>query len=323
MTDSGNLHFQPHWLARHPHFQTVVSSLKRASAPRLLAAAREITLNADGVRLQGYYSARESAPATVLLLHGWLGHAHANYILAVGERLFNRGYSVFRLNFRDHGGTHSLNPGIFRSDRLDEVFAAARLVAHLAPDKPLHLVGASLGGNFALRLAGRHSQTPLPNLGHTVAICPAIDPHTVTLKLDHSRLYLPYFRRKWRQTFRQKQHAFPDRYDFSAEIAAPTCMAMTEEFMRRQGPYPDARTYFENYAVTPTLMASLTSPVTLVAAADDPIIPVADVYPLQGISPQLRVSIQPHGGHVGFIDILPFRYWLADAVPSLLQRSQP
>jgi hypothetical protein len=259
----------------------------------------------------------------VVLLHGWLGSANSNYVLTIGEYLYRRGYAVFRLNLRDHGDTHWLNPAPFRSDLLDEVFAATRQIAQLEADRPLHLIGASLGGNFALRLAWRHSQSPLPNLNHTVAICPVLNPHHTTLQLDRGYwLYLAYFRRKWRRSFRQKQALFPHLYDFSAEIATSTCLEMTEVFVRNHSPYPDALTYFRRYTVTTEMMAALRNPTTMLPAVDDPIVPIADFGPfaeLESAVSQLRLRVQPYGGHVGFIDILPFRPWLGEAVLTILE----
>ena len=289
--------------------------------PTLLNASSEMILeSSEGVKLLGYYAPQPEgrAKGTVLLLHGWLGSTSSNYIIALGEYLFRSGYAIFRLNLRDHGGTYRLNPGPFRSDRLDEVFSATEQVAQLAGDCPLHIVGASLGGNFALRLA-RRSQSVISNLGITVAICPALDPHKITLALDNNRLYLGYFRRKWRKSFQVKQDAFPDLYNFSAEMAASSCMEMTEVYVRNHSPYPDAAAYFKNYTVTPEMMATVNSPVIMLTAADDPIIPVVDFEAFRGLSPQVQVSIQPHGGHVGFIDIFPFRFWTNEATGMILK----
>jgi predicted alpha/beta-fold hydrolase len=317
------LTFHPHPLIRNRHLQTIISSAHRSKGTALHQAAREMILDAgEGVRLQGYYSPQPEnrSKGVVLLLHGWLGNVKANYIVATGEYLYQHGYSIVRLNLRDHGNTHHLNPDIFRSDRLDEVFVATQRIAQLERDSALHIVGASLGGNFALRLAWRHAQTPLPNLGHTIAICPVLDPHHTTLNLDNGpKLYLAYFRRKWRRGLRKKQAAFPDRHNFSAEIAAPNCMTMTETFVRRHSPYPDAKAYFDRYTIRPEMMADLNRPVTMITAADDPVVPVADFYPFRDLTPHLRVHIQPYGGHVGFVDILPFRLWSCEATLSILE----
>jgi predicted alpha/beta-fold hydrolase len=275
----------------------------------------------EGVRLLGLFSPqpKDQARGLILLLHGWLGSAYANYIMALGEDLYAQGYAIFRLNLRDHGQTYHLNPEIFRSDRLAEVVDAARQVAALTRDKPFHIIGASLGGNFALRLAWQYSQTPLSNMGHTIAINPAINPYLTTLALDRSPIYLTYFRRKWRKALRQKEILFPELYDFSEECAARTCLAMTEIFIRNHSPYPDARAYFDQYTVTLAMMAALRSPVTMLTSVDDPIVPVADFYQFQKVSPYLNLCIQDYGGHVGFIDIWPFRHWLNQTILSILE----
>jgi len=321
-----NLSFNPHPLARNTHFQTIASSFIKVKAPHLLAASREMILNAgDGVRLQGFYSPQPEGKSRglILLLHGWLGQANAVYVLATGEHLYRQGYSIFRLHFRDHGGTFHLNSGIFRSDLLDEAFSATQQIAALEPARPFHIIGASLGGSFALRLAWRHTQTPVPNMAQTIAINPSVNPYHTTLALDTSFfVYLAYFRRKWRRMFRNKKAAFPDLYpDIAAILAAPTTMTMTEAFTSF-GPYATALDYLNSYAVTPQMMSELQSNVTIITAADDPIVPVADFAPFVGVSPWLHLAIQPYGGHVGFIDIFPLRHWLSEAATAILANSE-
>ncbi len=314
--------FAPSLLIRNRHFQTIVSSLYRPKNTLLQQHEQAMLLESEGVCLLGYYSPHPNRPSkgVVLLLHGWLGSAHATYILWMGEFLYRHGYSVFRLNLRGHGNTHHLNPGIFRSDRLAEVFAAARQIAQLEADRPFHMIGNSLGGNFVLRLAWQHSRTPIPNLRHTIAFCPVINPYHTTLSMDNGPwIYLHYFRRRWRDAFRKKQAAFPNRYDFTDVIAAPTCMAMTEVFVRRYSPFSNARAYFDAYAVTPEMMAVLNSSVTIIPAADDPVIPITDFSNLQDLSPHLHVHIQPYGGHVGFVEVFPFRLWSCRAARSILE----
>jgi predicted alpha/beta-fold hydrolase len=318
-----NLTFRPHLLVRNRHLQTILTSIPETRGKVLHQTAREIMLPAgEDIRLQGYYSpqAKNRAKGLVLLLHGWLGSANSNYVLTIGEYLYRQGYAIFRLNLRDHGDTHHLNVGPFRGDLLEETFAAAQEIAKMEASRPLHLVGASLGGNFALRLAWWHGQTPLPNLAHTVAICPVLDPYHATLTIDSGWwLYLSYFRSKWRQAMEKKQAAFPHRYDFSGEIAASSCLEMTEVFVRHHSPYPDARTYFKSYGVTSEMLASLQTPTTIIAAVDDPIIPISDFYALTDLSSYVQLHLQPYGGHVGFVDILPFRRWLGEAVLTVLE----
>lgn len=320
------LSFRPHPLVRNPHFQTIVSSLKARKNTLVQRVARELIVDAgNDVRLQGFYSAQPAQPSkgVVLLIHGWLGNADSNYNLAMGDYLYQRGYAIFRLNLRDHGDTHHLNLAPFRSDMLDETFGATRRIAELEPKRPFHIIGSSLGGNFALRLAWKHRQSPIPNLEQTIAFCPVIDPYHTTLALDKGfKIYLNYFRRRWRRAYQNKNAAFPGRFDFSEEMAATTCLAMTRTFVRNHTAYPDEMAYFASYAITPAMIRALSTPTTMIAAADDPIIPVADFQPLAHLNPQLHLSIQPYGGHVGFIDLFPFRHWTGEAVLALLDHHQ-
>ncbi len=326
--NSLDLAFRPHPLIRNRHLQSIVSSLYKRKSPNLHRASQEMIVDAgDGVRLQGFYSPQsEGQPkglgqskGLVLLLHGWLGHAESNYVVAIGEYLYQRGYSIFRLNLRDHGDTFHLNPGVFRSDLLDEAVNATQRIAELEDDRPLHLIGASLGGNFALRLAWRHSQERRYNLGHTITICPVLDPYTSTAALDNHPIYLHYFRSKWRRALKKKQTLFPNLYNFSEELTHKTCMTLTDAFIKRYAPYPDATAYFKRYTITPEMMRNLRSPATIITAADDPVVPVADFYPFHNLSPRLQVYIQPYGGHVGFIDIFPYRRWISEAALTILE----
>src|SRR5690606_20302585 len=108
----------PRWL-RNPHLQTVLGSgpwrRRRAAAvlARTGAVTREHLLDGgDGVRLHGLRSAVPGTRprARALLLHGWEGTAMSSSVQLAAAQLLGRGFEVFRLNFRDHGDTHHLNP---------------------------------------------------------------------------------------------------------------------------------------------------------------------------------------------------------------------
>src|SRR5689334_6354621 len=127
--ESNNSFSPPRWL-RNPHVQSILPSLRwrhpliARRAGKLLAVSRSMILDCgEGVRLLGYLSEvprfmpSSSDRQLIVLLHGWEGSADSAYVLSLGAHLFERGYDIFRLNFRDHGDTHSLNEGIFHSCR--------------------------------------------------------------------------------------------------------------------------------------------------------------------------------------------------------------
>jgi uncharacterized protein len=110
-------------------------------------------------------------------------------------------------------------------------------------------------------------------------------------------------------------------YDFSEVMAARTCIAMTEAFVRRFSPYDSPQAYFDSYAVTPAMLATLQTPVTIITAVDDPVVPVSDFDAFRSLTPYLQLSIQPYGGHVGFIDLFPFRRWVGQAALAVLEKN--
>ena len=317
--------FRPHPAVRHPDVQTLLARRLPAGLLDVRAIERPVLVDAgpdqsgyapgQTVRLLGYYTPQCSEGAArglVLLLHGWEGCSHSAYNLICTDALLRAGYDVFRLNLRDHGpgyhvDPHSLNRGVFMGTLIDEVECAVHQVAALAHDRPFFIVGASMGGNFALRLAGRHAHAPIHHLARVVAVDPAINPARTTDALDRHRLYLRYFRNRWLHSLRAKQRHFPDSYDFQPLAAIPSVRAMTEWLVSRYTEYATADDYFRAYAVTDATLAELATPVTIVTSRDDKVVPVVDFETLPA-HPLLDLRLQPYGGHVGYVDILPFRH---------------
>ncbi|HEY86234.1 MAG TPA: hypothetical protein G4N96_14105 [Chloroflexi bacterium] len=54
-----------------------------------------------------------------------------------------------------------------------------------------------------------------------------------------------------------------------------------------------------------------------ISSEDDPIVSVDDFKALADVSLYLSLHIQRYGGHMGYIDIFPFRRWLSDAIPAI------
>jgi predicted alpha/beta-fold hydrolase len=195
MTPTADDDFRPAWWLRNPHVQSMLasSSLRRrvhgARARRLERDAEWVTLDCGGgVRLAGCRTVQTVAPQArglAVLFHGWEGSARSTYLLQTGARLLEEGWDVFRLNFRDHGDTHALNPGIFHSCRIDEVVGALGRVQQRYPARAMAVVGFSLGGNFALRAALRAPGAGI-DLAHVIAVCPVIDPRAGLFQVEHA-----------------------------------------------------------------------------------------------------------------------------------------
>jgi predicted alpha/beta-fold hydrolase len=319
----------PRWLV-NPHLQSALPSslLRRAfvarSSAALRAASQEVVVECGGeVRLLGHYSPLPgTARGLVLMVHGWEGSAESQYVLSAAQYLYARGFEIFRLNLRDHGASHHLNPELFHSCRIAEVVGAVRSVQALYPAAPLSMVGYSLGGNFALRVAARAPNAGI-QLRHVVAICPVLDPvQTLDSLVKGLWIYRRYFVSKWRKSLRKKREAWPDIYDLDELLDSRDLTDLTERLVLKYTNFTDLQSYLEGYAIVGEALSDLKVPCRIITATDDPIIPVRDLKRLAA-SENLEVTVSPHGGHCGFLESMSGESWADREVYATLDAAYP
>jgi predicted alpha/beta-fold hydrolase len=328
--------FAPPWRLRHPHVQSVYPSLplRRAGVERRAGLLRQVTREllvdcGDGVRLLALASRQVDAgrvPSTRLavLLHGWEGSANSLYLLSLGQHLFDAGYDVVRLNLRDHGDSHHLNPDLFHSCRIMEVVGAVRALQLQHPDQRLSLAGFSLGGNFALRVGARAAEAGI-DVARIVAVCPVLDPEHTLARLESGwALYREYFVWKWRRSLRKKRAAWPDVYHSLEDIIELRNLTeMTHRLACGYGGFPSLLEYLRGYGLVgralEPLEALCDARVRIIAADDDPIIPAADLARIARPA-VLEITHMKHGGHCGFYDGTAGPTWLERQVLATFER---
>ncbi len=321
--------YQPSGLLRHAQIQSVLASksprkrIWRRRGNGMEAAAQPHILDAgDGIRLSGYWSPQADAAASrglVVLIHGWEGCHDSAYLYSMACALYAAGYSVFRLNLRDHGGTHHLNREVFHSARIDEVVGAIRATQAFEPRPPLYVVGFSLGGNFALRV-GIHGPAAgvVPSL--SIGICPSINPRSTIEAIDTgSAMFRWYFADKWRKTVRAKIAAWPEYADQGAAYLRPdSLLDITRRFAEEQTGYGNVDDYLAAYTLDHDRLTGAPSPLAIITAADDPVIPIRDFQGLTARGSLRNLDVTRHGGHCGFIENLGMQSWAETRTLELL-----
>jgi predicted alpha/beta-fold hydrolase len=312
----------PRWL-RNPHLQTLLGSspirvLRGARELRKLGAVHEGHLvdAGGGIRLHGVHSTLPGRPprGLALLLHGWEGSAESGYMRLTCARLLERGFDVFRLNFRDHGDSHHLNEALFHSNRLEEVLQAALTISRRWPQQPMVIAGYSLGGNFALRVALHAPRVGL-RLARVAAVCPALDPDRTTTAMETGLpFYERYFLRKWTRSLRRKRDLFPEQHAIPDEhLRSRRLRHLTAWLVARHTDFADVDAYFDGYRISRDRMARLQVPADILTAADDPVIPVDDFHGWQRPA-DATVEIAAHGGHCAFLRGASLRGYAEDWV---------
>lgn len=301
----------PRWL-RNPHLQSVLgmSSRRRRRGQQAMARMGTVTaehyINAgEGITLHGLHS---TVPAVshrrglVILLHGWEGSADSSYMLMTTASLLAAGFDVFRLHFRDHGNTHHLNPDVFHPVLVEEVGHAITEIARRFPHDALMLAGFSLGGNFALR-AARHASRHGTSIQHVAVVCPALDICAATYALERGRPYHWWFRRRWAASLTRKRELFPDLVDVDDQTLRRGVVAIINWLVDRYTDVSTIEQYFDKSRVSAEDLATFPIPVSILTAADDPMIPLEDFHRVQAALPSnVTLEITRWGGHCGFLE---------------------
>ena len=308
---------------RNAHLQTILNSQgprrwRARGLRRNLRSEALILTAADGTRLSAQLDrARgESASSLVVMIHGWEGSNTSSYMITTAARLLAQGHDVLRLNLRDHGDSHHLNRELFNSTRSPEVASALAGFLREKSYHDNHLVGFSLGGSFALRIAADTGQDL--GLSTCVAICPPVDPARVMQALNTGFfVYERYFFRRWRSSLQRKLEFFPE-LGYAEDLArARSLDDLNELFVPQYTAYDRVEDYFRAYSLYDERLAGLAVPTHIIASHDDPIIP-ADDFARITPNPCLHIDISPHGGHCGFIETLGARSWVEARIGEIL-----
>lgn len=310
---------------RNPHIQSILAStlprkLKvRRRARALLDQSEDVLLDCGhDVTLLGHYTPANNSKALVCLIHGWEGCGESNYILSTASHLLQKGYSIFRLNLRDHGPSHHLNPDLFNSTRLEEVIGAMEAIQARFDYEHHLLAGFSLGGNFALRV-GADADGRKFKLKHIVAVCPVISPpHTMDSLENGLFIYHDYFLQKWKRSLRKKLDHFPE-HGYGEKLATlQSLRAMNQYFVPNHTPFADCETYLNAYAIAGDRLTGMTIPATLITSKDDPVV-LADDLALLNVPDSLEVQLTRHGGHCGFIENFKLDSWIDRRIHAIFE----
>ncbi|HMV78337.1 MAG TPA: alpha/beta hydrolase [Leptospiraceae bacterium] len=316
--NSGFEEFIPPRMLRHNMVQSWLASYKRKdwqNFPFVKKSEWVLLEVPDNVRLLASVSVHPNSKGLFILLHGWEGGIDSGYILRTGNYFWNSGYSIARLNLRDHGSTHHLNEEAFNGSMLDETFEAVRKISDMFPDQDCRVIGFSLGGNFACRIAVRNSseRNSIRTLKQCFAVSPPLDPYKATYTMDRHKILRKYFLRAWKDSLEKKKRLFPHLYADEKIDSSRTVMDLTEQLIPKYTEYKNIYSYFSVYTLKNSYFAGLSTPLFILSSKDDPVIPPEEFIALIP-GKFLKVHLSEYGGHCGFIKNLKLDSWVWDWV---------
>lgn len=292
--------FRPLPWARSPHVQTIAATFGLARPP---PASIEIVDLPDGDRVALEIStppAWSSQGPTVLLIHGLCGCSRSPYMVRLARGLWDAGLLCVRMNLRGCGPGFGLARRIYHSGRSGDALSVIEALRRHSPESPVSLVGFSLGGNIALKLAGELGEAGRGMLSQVMAVSPPVDLRACAEKLSGpgGRIYERMFVRLLRKNVAERHAFFPNMsvprlprklrlLDFDNVYTAPECG------------FRDAFDYYEQSSSGP-LLQRICVPTRILVSKDDPLID-AQAFSRFDLSTSIRIHATDRGGHLGFL----------------------
>jgi uncharacterized protein len=311
----------PAWLAGG-HRQTVVGHWVRRLLRWTLPTEDLVVEAGRGVRLllrATWQPGPREERRALLIVHGLGGSDSSAYAVSTGRLAHARGWHVVRMNMRGSGDGFDLCPLLYDAGLDTDLLAALSALSSLVPR--LGVVGYSLGANLALLMLGRRRAQLPRGLSGTAAVSPPLDLSACAdaLEAPGNGLYQRHFVRMLAEAYRRRHRARPDLFAEGREQGLRTVREYDERITAPFGGYLSAAQYYERSSAGPWL-AAVDRPALVLAAADDPMIPVGSVtrWPL---SPAVRREVAATGGHVGFVSRsrAPGFFWAPERVLDFLE----
>ena len=250
-----------------------------------------------------------SPDGQIVLLHGLEGSADAGYFASFAQAALGRSFGVHRLNMRTCGGTEDLCETMYHSGLTGDTLFVLRHIA-ARQSGPLFLVGFSLGGNVALKLAGELGQTDL--LAGVVAISTPIDLAAAVRAIDRPENFL-YGRRfldRLKRRVRRKSAISPHLYTTDGLDEVKTVWEFDDRFTAPLFGFGTAANYYATQSAR-NFLPAIRIPTLIITAKDDPLVPYSmyedEVF---RANPALTLIATEHGGHLGFLSRKKPRFWL-------------
>jgi hypothetical protein len=278
------------------HLWTVVPHLAaRVAAPPLAGFSPWSRFVADpqagAVRLQGRLRAAPSDTA-VVVVHGLGGGLDSPYMRRAGAALARAGVACLLLAVRgaDRGGDDFYHAG--QTDDLEAAIASEAL----APYREVCVLGFSLGGHMALRLALR----PPPRLRAVAAVCAPLDLARASRAIDSTSVYRRHILRGLKEMYAQVARRGEVPTPMSVVRRIDTIRSWDTMTVVPRYRFASVDDYYERMSVGPRL-PELRVPALIVHSRADPMVPTWTVEPsLRATGPWASVRRLARGGHVGF-----------------------
>jgi len=319
------MNFQPSYLLKNRHIQTVYASLFR-KLPQLDFEPETFWL-VDGDFVDAYWHKikhHTNKTPIVILFHGLAGSYKSPYIQGAVTALEHAGFSTVILHFRGCSGKDNLKARSYHSGDTGDAKEFIKALHARYPEAKLFGIGYSLGANMLLKLLGEEGEESL--LTAAVAVSAPM-----LLNISASRMNRGFSRFYQRLLLKDLNRALEEKYEKhdmqkliglqKKDIKKLTNFWLFDEaYTSKINGFTSAQDYYEKSS-SKQFLKKIQTPTLIIHAKDDPFM-TPEVIPTQAeVSCKVQLEILEHGGHVGFVSGTLFnpKYWLDARVVTFLK----
>ena len=265
----------------------------------------ELSRSHDSLRSPNHPITRspDSSRLTLIIVHGLEGSADSQYVIGTGSKAWAAGMNVVRMNMRNCGGTETLTPTLYHSGLSQDVGTVAQELIREDHLERIAVVGFSMGGNLALKLAGEWGDHAPPQVKAFAAVSPAMDlaASADALHSWQNWLYEQKFLRGLRRRFRRKAELFPDRYNPAHLGRFASIREFDDKITAHYEGFTGAADYYHR-ASAAQVADKIRVPTLVINAKDDPFIRLLpDTRTKLANNPAVRLVETTRGGHCAFL----------------------
>jgi len=297
---------------RNPHLQTIAGHFwpRPRSRPRYPPVSRLFRTEPDVQVLVESQRPEGQAVGEIVTVHGLEGSGEAGYIRSLAAAALPRGFAVHAFHMRTCGGTERLCQTLYHAGLTSDLLSVLRDF-QIEGRTPVFLVGFSLGGNVALKLAGELSGRGPELIRGVCAASTPLDLEACAQRLAHpsNRLYERRFIGRMRDRL-----CATGRYGKGDFRGLRSIRQIDDRITAPSFGFGDAANYYRTQSCLGYL-ADIRVPVLLIQSKDDTLVPFAP-FATDAVraNPRIELRATDHGGHLGFLGRRPHRFWLDETI---------
>lgn len=308
------------------HIQTLWGPRWRRLPPELRVLEQTSLVDGDHCWLHWAGPRADNATAIVVILHGLSGSSDSHYVVGLQYRLSQQGVTSVAANFRGAGGRPNDRARAYHAGETGDLKDIFAQLHQRYPNAQLLPVGYSLGGSRLLNFLAEGSH---PAVAAAVSVCVPLDLSVCAERLNKgfSRVYRNHLIAELLASYRGKlPHLLEVAPDEAQTLSALGNFSGITTFREYDNSiicplfgFDNADDYYNRCSAKPKLQ-HIQTPTLMIQAGDDPFMTPEALPQLHELSNAIELQVRD-GGHVGFIDGLPWQphYWLEERIPEYLR----